>query len=58
MNEMMKRTVILTLLLSAMLFSGCYMFRRLAGRPTAEELDRSLIRLQEKIREIPALQAA
>lgn len=40
MNEMMKRTVILTLLFSAMLFSGCDMFRRLAGRPTAEELDR------------------
>ena len=40
MNEMMKRTVILALLLSAMLFSGCDMFRRLAGRPTAEELDR------------------
>ena len=40
MRHNMNRTVISVLLASALLFSGCDMFRRMAGRPTAAELDR------------------
>lgn len=35
----MKRSIIAMLLVSAVLSTGCDMFRRLAGRPTSEEIE-------------------
>lgn len=35
----MKKTLILMLVIPSFIVSGCDMFRKLAGRPTAEELD-------------------
>ena len=45
MKFMMSRTTIITLLAAALLFSGCDMFRRIAGRPTGDELDRMRIEM-------------
>ena len=40
MNGIMKKTVLTVLLSATLLFFGCDMFRKLAGRPGAEELDK------------------
>ena len=45
MKFMMSRTTVITLLAAALLFSGCDMFRRIAGRPTGDELDRMRIEM-------------
>lgn len=45
----MKKTLILLLAMSVFALSGCDMFRRLAGRPTAEELD--AIRMEKMLQE-------
>lgn len=42
---MKDKSIIAILLASSLLFSGCDMFRRMAGRPTAEELDRMRIEM-------------
>lgn len=41
----MNRTIIPVMLISMVLLSGCDMFRRLAGRPTEEEVDRMRIEM-------------
>ena len=49
----MKRFVILSLSLAALLASSCDFFRSLAGRPTSEELEEKkveMLRIQEEIR--------
>lgn len=41
----MRNTVLTVLVLASFLVSGCDMFRKLAGRPTAEEIDRMRIEM-------------
>ncbi len=45
---MKDKSIIAILLASSLLFSGCDMFRRMAGRPTAEELDRMRIEMMAR----------
>ena len=49
----MKRSVLLSLALAALLLSGCDFFRFIAGRPTSENLEETrleMIRIQEEAR--------
>ncbi len=51
----MKNTVILTLLAATLLLTGCDMFRRIAGRPTSDDI--SAIRTAAANAEVEALKA-
>lgn len=48
----MRKTILLTLAASLFLFGSCDMFRKMAGRPTSEELDRRKTEILRKQKEI------
>ncbi|MCM1177206.1 MAG: SPOR domain-containing protein [Bacteroidales bacterium] len=53
----MKRSVLLILLLSVVTLGGCDMFRKIAGRPTSDELDLKRLRIEAQQAEIDSLKA-
>lgn len=51
----MRRTVVFVLLASAFVFGGCDMFRKMAGRPTSDEIERRKVEISRRQAEIEAM---
>lgn len=55
--DCMKKSVIFVILMSVLLVSGCDMFRRMAGRPTSEELELKKVEIERRNAMIEAMKA-
>lgn len=51
----MKKAVIFAILMSAFVLGGCDMFRKMAGRPTSEELDLKKMEIARRQAQIEAM---